>query len=220
MSRILPSGEYDFEPVRGLPERPPEDERVLWQGSPSWKPMAIRAFHVRKVAIYFAILAAWRTVSGFHDGETAAQVAVGVAGMLPIMVVGLGLLAGLAYGYARTTIFTITSKRVVLRFGLALTLSLNLPFSRIKAADLRMFPDGSGDIAIRLGQGDRIAYAHLWPFARPWRMTHPQPMLRGLAKAEGVADILVAAIQGQPVPAWVEDDHRMRAPDMVPAAAE
>ena len=44
----------------GLPERLPEGETLLWQGRPSWRQLALRAFHVREIAIYFALLLAWR----------------------------------------------------------------------------------------------------------------------------------------------------------------
>ena len=45
--------EYATEPVKGLPELLPTGERMLWQGQPSWRALAIRVFHVRKIAIYF-----------------------------------------------------------------------------------------------------------------------------------------------------------------------
>ena len=50
--------EYDFEPVRGLPEALPEGEEILWQGAPDWAGFAVHALHVRLVTAYFAVLAA------------------------------------------------------------------------------------------------------------------------------------------------------------------
>ena len=29
--------DFDFEPVRGLPQVLPEGERLLWQGAPRWQ---------------------------------------------------------------------------------------------------------------------------------------------------------------------------------------
>ena len=53
-----------------LPEPLPAGESVLWQGRPEWRGLALRAFHVRMVAIYFALLAVWRVASGLMDGES------------------------------------------------------------------------------------------------------------------------------------------------------
>jgi hypothetical protein len=42
----------------GLPGALPEGETIQWQGSPDWRSLARHAFHVRKVAVYFALLGA------------------------------------------------------------------------------------------------------------------------------------------------------------------
>ena len=34
------SGDYEFEPVPGLPEELPPGEMLLWQGAPDWKTIA------------------------------------------------------------------------------------------------------------------------------------------------------------------------------------
>jgi hypothetical protein len=72
-------------------------------------------------------------------------------------------------------------------------MTLNLPFSRISAADLRSTQAGLGDIPIRLVKGDKIAFLHLWPHARPWRLAEPEPMLRSLPQAAQVAQLLAQA---------------------------
>ena len=53
------------EPIRGLPEVPPEGEHILWQGSPNWWALANEALMLRWVAVYFAFLAVWRGAAGF-----------------------------------------------------------------------------------------------------------------------------------------------------------
>ena len=45
--------EYDFEEVRGIPYRLPEDEKILWQGSPNWRSLAVHLCHVRTITLYF-----------------------------------------------------------------------------------------------------------------------------------------------------------------------
>ena len=48
--------DHDSRAVSGLPEPLPAGERMIWQGKPDWRALALRAFHVRKVAIYFGVL--------------------------------------------------------------------------------------------------------------------------------------------------------------------
>ena len=85
--------DFDFEPIRGLPARLPAGEKLIWQGAPKWWPFALRAFHVRKIAVYFAILAAWRVTSMLRDGQSAEAAAVAFLGLLLLAVCASGLLA-------------------------------------------------------------------------------------------------------------------------------
>ena len=187
--------DFDFEPVPGLPERLPPGETMLWRGRPCWRGLALRVFHLRKVAIYFTILLAWQGTAAVYDGGTLADAMLAMLTVLPIALAGLGILAGLALLYARSTIYTITSRRVVMRFGIALPMTVNLPFSKVDAAALRRGGDGSGDIPLALKGPDKIAHPALWPFARPGHYRRPQPMLRALAAPEAVAGILAGALK-------------------------
>ncbi len=195
--------EVEVEPVRGLPERLPPGERILWQGSPDVRSLARRAFHVRKLAVYFAVLLGWRVASGFIAGKSLVAVAVSSIWFVPLALAAVGLPALLAWLYARTTVYTITNRRVVIRFGVALPMSLNLPFRIVAAAGLRTYADGTGDIPLTLRGPDRIAYLHLWPNARPWRINQPEPMLRGVAQAAQVAETLAGALAATTVPSIV-----------------
>ena len=38
-----------------------------------------------------------------------------------------------------------------------------------------------------------LGYALLWPHARPWRLSQPEPMLRAVPEAQDVAAILAEA---------------------------
>ncbi|MEQ8514619.1 MAG: photosynthetic complex putative assembly protein PuhB, partial [Chromatocurvus sp.] len=111
-----------------------------------------------------------------------------------LSVVTLGILGSLAWLFARSTVYTITNKRIVLRFGVAIPMMINLPFDRLHAADLRGFSDGSGDIALRLEDGERISYWALWPHARPWTFSPVVPMLRNVPDAQRVASQLAAVV--------------------------
>lgn len=192
--RPVPVLEHGAEPVRGLPEPLPPGERVLWQGSPSFAGLARRAFHVRAVAGYFALLALWKLATGLHDGAGAAAAALDAGGLVVPAGLAIGVLLLLARLYARSTVFTITDRRVVLRFGVALPMAVNLPFREIETARLALHRDGTGDLPLALGGSGRLAWLHLWPFVRPWRLRRPEPMLRALPEAATVARILSEAL--------------------------
>jgi len=118
--------------------------------------------------------------------------ALSISASLALM--GLGLLLGSAWMSARNAFYTITDRRVVMRYGIALTLTYNLPFARIDAADVRVWnTQGVGDISLQLNPSDHIGWVHLWPHNRPWHMKHPQPSLRCVANATEAGRILAQA---------------------------
>jgi Bacterial PH domain len=183
--------EYDHEPVRGLPGLLPEGEQILWQGSPDWKQLVTGALHIRLTVLYFAIIVSWAIASG--DSGTA----IGVS-MLGAVVVAL--LVAFAWGVGRTTVYTLTDKRIVLRIGVALNKCINLPLSEIEAADLKMLGAGHGNIVIALKGAPRLGYIMLWPHARSLRFVRPQPMLRAIPDALAVSQMLFKATEKvQPV---------------------
>lgn len=184
----------EIEPILGLPETLPEGERILWQGTPRWRALARSAFHTRKVAIYFGLIAAWRIASGIADGESAAAIAVGALFLVPIALAAIGLLSFLAFMSAKATVYTLTNRRIVMRFGVALPLTVNVPFRIVHAAGLRLNADGTGDIPLALNGRDKIAYLALWPHARPWRLAKPEPMMRCVPDAARVAEMLSEAL--------------------------
>ncbi len=188
------SEEHELEPVPGLPEHLPEDETILWQGAPHWLGIARRVFHAGAISGYFALLAAWAFASALYDGQDTAAAAAGALRIGAACGITLLLIAWLARATARATLYTITSKRVVMRFGIAMPVSLNLPFSRIAAADMRPYVDGTGEIALDVEGPLPLAYWHLWPHCRPWRLNKAAPMLRCLEEPKKVADILAAAV--------------------------
>lgn len=186
--------DYAVEPIRGLPERPPAGEQIIWQGSPSWWQMAKHTFHIRAVAAYLLALMAWRAMAHLQDGQPQAAI-VAALSLLPIALAALGLLSLLAWLCSHTSVYTITSKRIVLRIGVALPTAINIPFTAIGAAGLRGgHGDSAGDICLALVAEKRMAYSNLWPHVRPWHLSRPQPMLRGIAHAGQVAEMLGRAL--------------------------
>ena len=185
--------EHEFEPQRGLPEPLPSNEHVLWQGAPDWKMLARECFHVRKLTVYFSLLVAWRVVSAVRSDMSAEAVLIAAGIAIGLAVTALGLANLLAWLSARTTLYTITDRRVVMRVGIVLSVTFNLPFKEIDAAGLHALPGAHGDIALTLAAKNRIAYLHLWPHVRPWQVARTQPSLRSIAHAATVAETLTAA---------------------------
>ena len=182
--------EHELDAVPGLPERLPAGEHILWQGSPDWRRLAIEAFHVKRLTLYFTAmgglqaLLSWRAADGIAANLSSLMVSAWLA------LIALGLLTLMAWLSARTTIYTLTNKRVVMRIGIVLTVSFNLPLRWLAAAHLKANADGSGDIALELKGADRIGYLHLWPHARPWHVGKAQPSLRCLPDGVAVGEVL------------------------------
>jgi hypothetical protein len=195
--------EHEFEPVRGLPEPLPPGETILWQGGPRWSVLARQAFHATPIAIYFGVLLGWRALHAAESGETLAQAAVPMAMLALLGAVALGLLLLLAWFASSTAVYTVTNRRVVMRIGIVLTVSYNLPFRAIEAAGLRTNRDGTGDINLLLTPENKIAWLNLWPHVRPWRVKRPEPVLRAIPEAARVADILRQAVAATLDPAAV-----------------
>ncbi len=176
--------EYDHEPIRGLPGPLPEGEEILWQGSPDRRVFARTALHTRIIGFYFVALVALAVASGSLGGALAT-VAAGL--------IGIGLFQLFAWGVEKTTVYTLTNKRVVLRIGVALNKCINVPLGKIGSADLRPLGQGYGEISLDLTDRSGLGYLMLWPHARPWKLGQPQPMLRAVPEAEKVAAMLARA---------------------------
>ena len=179
--------EHEFEAAPGLPEPLPRGEQLLWQGRPDWRSLAVHAFHVRKIAVYFAIMLTIQVL--YLMGEPGPFQVASVATSLVMATVALGLLAATAWMSSRTTLYTVTDRRIVMRIGIVLTLTFNLPLQRIASAALS--PHGrTGDIALSLVANERIGYFHLWPHARAWELRRPQPTLRCITDAAAVGALI------------------------------
>jgi len=173
----------------------PEGENLLWQGRPTWRGLALRAFHVKTVILYFSALLALHAVTSWWSGADLTSTAKSGFWLLIPMVSGPALLILLAWLTSRTTHYTITNRRVLLRFGIALPITLNIPFRQVSTAALKVYSDGTGDLPLVTSGDDRLAYLLLWPHARPWHFKSTEPMLRAVPDASRVAEILAAALK-------------------------
>ena len=190
--------EHEFEAAHGLPEELPAGEKIIWQGAPDWRTLAVQVMHVRTLAFYFAAMLLWR--SGTVWSETANLLAAvqSIALPLPLALLALGLLATFAWLTSRTTVYTLTNQRVVMRIGIVLSVTFNLPHRMIESVNIRSSANGTGDIALLLAASDKIAYGNLWPHARPWRVKRTEPMLRAVPQAALVGQLLASSISAVP----------------------
>jgi hypothetical protein len=179
--------EYEFEPQFGLPERLPSGEFIVWQGSPGVGALASSAFHIKKLLVYFAVLVVACAWPSLEEGAGVMAVLLSIKWIAPLALIGLGSVWMLAYMTSRTTVYTLTNKRMVMRLGIVFTVSFNLPLKQVAAADVRMLQDGFGDITLSLKGSDRIAWIHLWPSVRPWKIEKPEPTLRAIPRVQEVS---------------------------------
>jgi hypothetical protein len=200
--------DFAVEPIRGLPERPPVGEEILWQGAPATYALARDAYKLHWIAFYFVIVVVWRSVVAWGDGGAMKALAIGI----PYTVLGLGalgLVLLLAWAQARTAVYTLTTARVVMRIGAALPVTFNFPFAQVAAANLDQRRDRTGTIALDMAPGSRrIGYLTLWPHVRPGFLRHPQPALRCIPEASSVARLLAEAAEtrmARPVVARADD---------------
>ncbi|WP_431299474.1 photosynthetic complex putative assembly protein PuhB [Tabrizicola sp. BL-A-41-H6] len=188
--------DFAFEAMPGLPERPPLGEDILWQGKPAAYALARDAYGLHWIAGYFAIIILWRAATGYADGGATMAAAMGLPYLL-LGLLGLAVVYGLAWIQARTTIYTLTSARVVMRIGAALPVTFNLPFRQVGAANLDLRRDGTGTIALDTLGSTRISYLVAWPHVRPWRMAKTEPALRSIPDAKRVAALLAEAAEAR-----------------------
>ena len=184
--------DFAFEPIPGLPTEPPKGELILWQGRPDTMSLALQAYGLAWVAAYFVGLIVWRGSVGFNLAGMQGAIAFALP-YAAIGLVGCGLIYLMAWIQARATVYTITSARVAMRIGAALTVTLNLPFTQIGDATLAKGRRGTGNIALRLLGDTRLSYLVVWPHVRPWFIARTQPTLRCIPEAAKVAQLLADA---------------------------
>ena len=161
---------------------------------PEWRALARHALHLHGLAAYLAILVASVGVAGAVRGETARTVATHTALAAAVAAVPVGLAVVYAWLAARNAAYTITNRRVVIRLGVAVQMTLNLPFAQIDGANLAAHSDGTGDIALQMTKGAKgLGWVIMWPHARPWHLAQAQPMLRAMPDATQAGQILARA---------------------------
>ena len=172
----------------------PEGERLIWQGGPTVKALALRVFHVRLIVVYFALLFAARVTIGIFEHQLWFDAFAAASRLAVPLAVVLTLIGGLALLYSRTTRYSVTNRRVLLQFGAVLPMTLNIPLKQIASAAVKEYADGSGELPLAVIGEQRLAFLLLWPHVRPWRLTKVEPMLRCVADARHVAGLVARAL--------------------------
>ncbi|MEL6061465.1 MULTISPECIES: photosynthetic complex putative assembly protein PuhB [unclassified Methylobacterium] len=194
----------------GAPPRPAgvrlePAERILWQGRPEVSALRRQLLKMRWLAAYFAVLLGWKlalivAVRGLRPQEVfdlAVLLAQGAALM--------GILAYLAWALARSTTYTVTTLRIVIRHGIALQGTVDIPLRALRSVAVRIHHDGTGDVALTVRDGGGIGYSKLWPHVRGVSLSAPVPMLRGLPDAALLGTQLARRLDDPP-PAMTGQD--------------
>lgn len=200
--RLIPpptsaDGTASAERIHGISEPLPPGERVLWQGTPAPLSLGRRAFHANAIVIWFAVLAVWQIASTRVDGATWSASFGSALSLTGPLVAGVLIVLGIGMWSAYTSTYAITDRRVVMRVGMVLPITFNVPLGLVERASVRRYRDGTGDIALALSGNDRLAYAVLWPHARGWKFRRPEPSLRCIADLEAAAQALGSALAAQ-----------------------
>jgi hypothetical protein len=128
--------------------------------------------------------------SGLYDGDAIASLGMSMLWMTLLSATCLGLVAYFAHLICSTTLYTLTDRRIVMRIGIVLNMTFNLPLSKIQSAGLNVGENGIGDIPLKLDSTSKIALFHLWPHAKPGAWANPEPMLRCIPDSQKVASLL------------------------------
>lgn len=186
--------EHDCEPVPGLPERLPASETLLWQGRPEWRGFASRAMGLKGFAAYFLGLLAVQLAWGIAASHPVSGIIFGMSVLFVMALIVIGLLTLVGWLSARSALYTVTSRRVVLRIGIALPMTINIPFAVVESLARREHPDGTEDLVLKIMRPHRLSWVALWPHCRVPKLFSPEPMLRALPVQAGAAQVLARAL--------------------------
>ena len=170
------------------------NEAIVWRGRPAWRSLARDVLHLRGIAAYLVFLVGLDAYQAWTKAIPLTQALHDSVPLLVIEGIVLANVVGFAWLIGRTTRYTITDRRVILDYGVAIPATLSLPFARLESVAVSVKADHSGDIPLGLRSDDRMPYLKLWPHARPWHVSKPQPMLRCVPQAGIVAALLSNAV--------------------------
>ncbi len=179
--------------IRGVPHPLPIGETILWEGAPMARAVARHAFYQRALLAYFlAMVLVWAIFTPNALGSSDFLIGLGVR--LGLTAAVMTVVEILSIVVARTTWYAITNKRVVLRIGMVIPMSINIPFALLESAGAGSFKDGTGQVTLKMMPGNRLAYIALWPHCRMRNLNNPEPVLRALQAPAAVGGVLADAV--------------------------
>jgi hypothetical protein len=149
---------------------------------------------IRWIVGYFLILSSWAVLAGLNDAQPVGGIVFSVAVLTALAGVLIGMIELFAWAVEKTTLYTITTERLVIRFGVAISMTLNLPYRQVDGVALARLGEKAGMIAIALVPEQRLSWLIQWPHVRGFRFSRPEPSLICLPDADKVANVLSAAI--------------------------
>lgn len=203
--------DFAAEPINGLPELPPRGEVILWQGRPNWFRLTVESLNLWWVVAYFAVLTAWRFITVIDVLSLERAIIMTLPFVIMTLIVVL-LLMLVGFIQARATVYTITNRRVAMRIGAALTVTLNIPYTQIENAAVSVGKVSCGNIALETKGASKFSYLVLWPHIRSWKISKPEPTLRAIPDVQSVAQILAKAAKARIVE--VENKEQSNAPEL------
>ena len=183
-----------FRPSRLPPVRLYEGEHLVWQAVPSWRRILLDVFHLRTVVLYFALLLVANGVSARAQHMSRAATLHATLPLLLALLLALVVVLAIAHATWRSLHYTVTTDRIVLRYGAALAGTLSIPHRAVATVSVRLRPDHAGDIPLQLRPGHQVSLLKTWPLVRPWRFARAEPMLRGVPQAGLVASTLARSV--------------------------
>ncbi len=170
--------------MTGLAGQLPEGERLLWEGSPAWRPFLTRVYALPWIALYVVALVTWAGAAG--NWVAAADYAA-------LALFAFFLLIILGYFSAKATTYSLTTAHLVIEYGIAFPKAVTIPYRRVVSANLKTFRDGTGDIALKLDHNRGLTPLLLWPNLHLSGL-RPEPALRSVPEIQTVAAILSRAL--------------------------
>lgn len=174
----------------------PKDEVIIWHGRPDLRRFCLTAIGIKYILVYLIIITCSIIYTRYGDFNLITFLQVLVPYLLSCCL-AIMLLVIVGISQVLPTVYVITSKRVIIKSGLALIFMLNVPFDKIASIDKNHYSDGSGNISFKLISKKRVPFFASWPSVRPWYFSNPEPAFRCIADVDVIALKLSEAAQSR-----------------------
>ena len=174
----------------------PTGEKIVWYGRPDIRRFCLSAMGLKYVLVYLLFAIIFDIYSNLEGPGISSY----IGGILPyILSFSLALILLVLIGISQvvSTFYVITSKRIIIKSGVALIFMLNVPFSKIYNIQKQELSDGTGSISLELLGNKRIPFFACWPSVRPWYFNNPQPTFRCISDVNVVALYLSKSAQAR-----------------------